>query len=131
MSEENINKKRCWISFRVKPEEYEKIHKLFRATTHRKLSEYARKVLLDKPVTIKYRNASIDEFLTDMIPVKNELNSTGKNFNQAVKKLHTIDQSDEVKIWLLLNEKLIENIHLKIQEIKSKIIQQKDRWSQE
>ena len=109
----------------------DKIHKLFRATTHRKLSEYARKVLLNKPVTIKYRNASIDEFLTDMIPVKNELNSTGKNFNQAVKKLHTIDQSDEVKIWLLLNEKLIENIHLKIQEIKSKIIQQKDRWSQE
>jgi hypothetical protein len=106
MSEENINKKRCWISFRVKLEEYEKIHKLFRATTHRKLSEYARKVLLNKSISIKYRNASIDEFLTDMIPVKNELNAIGKNLNQAVRKLHTIDRLDEVKIWLLLNEKL-------------------------
>jgi len=96
MSEENINKERCWISFRVKPEEYEKIHKLFRATTHRKLSEYARKVLLNKPVTIKYRNASIDEFLTDIIPLKNQLNAIGKNLNQVVRKLHAVDQSYKV-----------------------------------
>ena len=96
MSEENINRKRCWISFRVKPEEYEKIHKLFRATTHRKLSEYARKVLLNKSISIKYRNASIDEFLTDIIRLKNQLNAIGKNLNQVVRKLHAVDQSYKV-----------------------------------
>ena len=130
MSEQksNFNK---WIHIRLKEADYLHLKNGFAKSTDDRLSEYARKVLLNKPVTIKYRNASIDEFLTDMIPVKNELNAIGKNLNQAVKKLHTIDRSDEVKIWLLLNEKLIENIHLKIQEIKSKIIQQKDRWSQE
>ena len=95
MSEENVNRK-CWISFRVKAEEYDKIHKLFRATTHRKLSEYARKVLMNKPVTVKYRNGLIDEFLTDIIPLKNQLNAIGKNLNQVVRKLHAVDQSYKV-----------------------------------
>jgi hypothetical protein len=131
MSEQNMSKKKSWISFRVKPEEYDKIHKLFRATTHRKLSEYARKVLLNKPVVMKYRNASIDEFLTAMVPFKNELNAIGKNLNQAVKKLHSIGHSDEGKIWLYLNSKMIEEIHEKMQEIKSKINQSYERWLQE
>ena len=95
MSEENV-KRKYWISFRVKPEEYDKIHKLFRATTHRKLSEYARKVLMNKPVTVKYRNGLIDEFLTDIIPLKNQLNAIGKNLNQVVRKLHAVDQSYKV-----------------------------------
>src|SRR3954467_9450516 len=98
MMEQNISKKKRWISFRVKPEEYDKIHKLFMETTHRKLSEYARKVLLNKPVVIKYRNESVHELLSAMIQVKNELNSTGKNFNPAVKKLHTLNQISEFKI---------------------------------
>ena len=95
MSEEKTDKKKGWITFRVKPEEYDRIHKLFRATTHRKLSEYARKVLLNKPVVIKYRNESVHELLSAMISVKNELNPIGKNFNQVVKKLHTLNQISE------------------------------------
>ena len=74
----------------------DKIHKLFRATTHRKLSEYARKVLMNKPVTVKYRNGLIAEFLTDIIPLKNQLNAIGKNLNQVVRKLHAVDQSYKV-----------------------------------
>ena len=91
------NKTKNWISFRVKPDEYNKIHGLFSSTTCRKLSEYARKVLLNKPVVIKYRNQSADEFLSAMIPLQNELNSIGKNFNQAVKKLHTLNQISRVQ----------------------------------
>src|SRR6478609_11418951 len=90
MSEDKTNKKKGWISFRVKPEEYDKIHQLLNKTTHRKLSEYARKVLLNKPVIVKYRNESANEILSVLIQLKNELNATGNNFNQAVKKLHTL-----------------------------------------
>lgn len=70
MSEETDNKTKNWISFRVKPQEYEQIHKHFSTTICRKLSDYARKVLMNKPVIVKYRNQSADEFLSAIIPLK-------------------------------------------------------------
>ena len=129
MSEDKINKKKSWISFRVKPEEYDKIHQLLHKTTHRKLSEYAHKVLLNKPVIVKYRNESANEILSVLIQLKNELNATGNNFNQAVKKLHTLSQISEFKIWLFLYEKDIQNSIQKIEEIKTKIFQIYEQWS--
>ena len=131
MSENKTNKKKGWISFRVKPEEYDKIHQYLNSTTHRKLSEYARKVLLKKPVTVKYRNQTADELLSAMIPLKNELNSIGKNFNQAVKKLHTLNQISEFKIWLIMHEQDIKIGLHKIEEIKTKLIQIYEQWSRE
>ena len=131
MSEETKSKKKSWISFRVKPAEYDQIHKHFKTTTHRKLSEYARKVLLNKPVVIRYRNQSTDEFLTAMIPLKNELNSIGKNFNQAVKKLNAFSQFSEIKNWLIIFESDRKIMLEKMEEIKAKINQLYERWSQE
>ena len=131
MSENKINHKKGWISFRVKPEEYDKIHQHLNNTTHRKLSEYARKVLLNKPVIVKYRNQTADEFLSAMIPLKNELNSIGKNFKQAVKKLHTLNQISEFKLWLITHEPDIKTGLQKIEEIKTKLIQIYEQWSRE
>jgi MobC-like protein len=131
MSENETSKKKGWISFRVKPEEYDKIHQHLKNTTHRKLSEYARKVLLNKPVTVKYRNESADALLSAMIKFKNELNSIGNNFNQAVKKLHTLNQISEFKIWLIMHEPDIKTGLKKIEEMKAKLIQIYQQWSQE
>ena len=98
---EQVIQPKSWISFRVKPTEYEIINGLFAKSTCRNLSEYARKVLLQKPVTIRYRNESADEFLQQMLLLKKELNSIGNNYNQVVKKLHTLDHDPQIKRWLL------------------------------
>jgi hypothetical protein len=37
-----------------------------------------------------------------MIPLKNELNSIGNNLNQAVKKLHTLNQISDFKNWIIM-----------------------------
>jgi hypothetical protein len=131
MSENKTNHKKGWISFRVKPEEYDKIHQHLNSTTHRKLSEYARKVLLNKPVTVKYRNESADVIMTAMIQLKNELNPIGNNINQAVKKLHTLNQISEFKLWLIIHEPDIQISIQKIEEIKTKLIQIYEQWSRE
>lgn len=119
-----------WISFRVKPKEYELIHRHFTKTTCRKLSEYARKVLLNKPVTVKFRNQSADEFLEQMVQLKNELSAIGNNFNQSVKKLHTLDKIPDIKTWLLLNESTKNLFMKKVEEIKEKMTQIYELWSQ-
>ncbi len=119
-----------WISFRVKPEEYSKIYKSFQQTTCRKLSEYTRKVLLNKPVVIKYRNQSADSFLEEMILLKNELSAIGNNYNQAVKRLHSLDTIDQMKSWLLVYDSTHKSFINKVEEIKERLNQIYELWSQ-
>jgi hypothetical protein len=119
-----------WISFRVKPGEYNIIHGHFKKTTCRNLSGYARNVLLQKPVVIKYRNRSADDFLTEMVKLKNELNAIGNNFNQSVKRLHTLDKIYEVKTWLIFNEPVREAFMKKTEEIRNRMNQLYEIWSQ-
>jgi hypothetical protein len=128
MKEENKTPKQ-WISFRVKPEEYQIIYRHFEATTCRKLSEYARRVLLEKPVTVNYRNQSADEILSAMYQVKNELNAIGNNFNQAVHKLHTLDTVPEIKVWAMLNESSKQALLHKVEEIRIRMTQIFELWS--
>lgn len=118
------------VTVRFKPEEYNQVQKKFRASTCRKLSEYIRKVALNKPVVFTYRNQTGDEFLAEMVKLKNELNAIGNNFNQSVKRLHTLDGVDEMKAWVLLNEVSKQSLFRKIEEIKSRIIQLHEQWLQ-
>ena len=120
---------RAWISLRVKPDEYNKIHNHFSQTTCRKLSEYARNVLLQKPVVVKYRNQSADSFLAEMLQLKKELNAIGNNYNQAVRKLHTLDHAPEIYTWLTSNEITHELFLQKIAEIFEKLSQIHRLWS--
>ena len=131
MERKDNNAEKHWISLRVKPEEYAQIQRHFASSTCRKLSDYARKVLMNKPVVIRYRNQSADEFLSGMIQLKKELNSIGNNFNQAVKVLHTLRQIEEFKRWLLTYESDRQNLLEKVDEIKYKVQKIYEKWPQE
>ena len=119
------------VTVRFKQEEYNKLNASFKSTTKRKLSEYIRYVLLEKPMTVYTRNQSIDDLMTQLILLKNELSAIGSNFNQAVKRLHTMRNSAELKAWVLLNEKHKENFFKKVEEINQKIFQISSLWLQE
>lgn len=120
-----------WISFRVKPEQYEKIHNLFSKSTYRKLSEYARNVLLQKPVVFRTRNESADQFLIEMLLLKKELNAIGNNYNQAIKKLHTLNHIEEVKEWITKHERLHEAFLQQTVAILQKLNEIHRQWSSE
>jgi hypothetical protein len=129
MSDKN-QRVRQWISFRLKPEEYSQIDRRWKETTCRNLSEYARKVLLSKPVVIRYRNQSADQFLSEMILLKKELNAIGNNFNQSVKRLHAMDKVTEIRSWAILNESTKRSFMNKIVEIENRLEQIYQLWSQ-
>lgn len=118
------------ITVRFKPEEFERLQRHYKSTTCRKLSQYSRKILLNKPVVVNYRNQSVDEILAEMIQLKVELSALGNNFNQAVKKLHTLDQIPEFRAWVLLNEASKQSFLKKVEEIKIKMNKLYETWSQ-
>ena len=119
-----------WLHIRLKEDDYNRINNKFSKSTCRKLSDYARRVLLDKVITVNQRNQSLDDFMTEMIRLRNELNAIGNNFNQSVKKLHTLTQFNEFKNWLIVNEDNQKILLQKVEEIKSKINQISDKWLQ-
>jgi hypothetical protein len=117
-----------WLHIRLKEADYNKIHEKFEKSTDRKLSEYARKVLLNKPITVNQRNQSFDDFMTELMQLRNELNAIGNNFNQVVKTLHQMRELPEIKTWLLLNENSKKILLQKVEEIRLKIYQINDQW---
>jgi hypothetical protein len=127
MKEENKTPKN-WISFRVKQDEYLIIYSHFSSTTCRKLSEYARKVLLNKPVVINHRNQSADEILSVLNQIKNELSAIGNNFNQVVHKLHTLDTVPEIRSWAASNEISQQMLLHKTEAIRLILIQLYEQW---
>jgi len=119
-----------WLPIRLNEEEKRKLHLLYRRTICRSLSEYARAVLLKEPVTVLYRNVTADEFLVEMIHLKNDLNAIRKDFNQAVQKLDSLHHDAEIKAWALLNEKGKIILMKKMEEIGEKLTQIYEQWSQ-
>ena len=125
------NTRNKWLHLRLSEAEYKKIQNGFSKTTKRKMSDYARSILLNKPITIYTRSKSLDDFISEMILLRSELNSIGNNFNQSVKRLHTLDEISEIKTWAIINEKSKEIFIKKVDEIKEKINQISDKWLQE
>lgn len=119
-----------WLTVRLSETEEKKLLILFEKTTAQSLSEYARLVLLQEPVTVHYRNQSADELLPELVRLKNELNAIGNNFNQAVKRLHTTDQISEIKYWLLANEPVKERFLLNTDEIRELMTKTYQLWLQ-
>lgn len=130
MNEKKTNRTRL-VTLRLTVTEYEKIEANFKTTTCRKLSDYMRHVLLEKRLTVFTRNKSMDDFMTELILLRNELNAIGNNYNQVVKKLHLLQTIPELKTWLFINESAKESLVKKVDEIKLRINQFSDKWSQE
>ncbi len=117
-----------FVKMRMSNTEYEQLEKLWKRTTEKYISNYLRKVALQKPVAVTYRNASADDFLSSMLQLKKDLNNIGSNFNQAVKRLSTLEQIPEFRTWLILNESLQRAVVANIEEIKIRIAKLYDEW---
>ena len=129
METKNSNRTRI-IGLRLTADEYLKIEKKRKASTCRKLSEYVRRSLFEKPIVTTYRNSSQDDLMTELTKLRNELNAVGNNFNQAVKKLHTLSQIQEFKSWLIAYEvekKILQN---KLDEVRNNIKKMLEIWLQ-
>ena len=118
------------VVVRMNNTEFEKVENLRKKTTERYLSSYVRKLSLEKPVTVKYRNQSADDFLKQMLELKKELNGIGNNFNQAVHKLHILDKIPEFRFWILQYDGLQKSLVSKVEEIKLKVSQLYEQWLQ-
>lgn len=126
--EEEVRSK--MVVVRMNEQEYKLLEKFRKQTTEKNTGSYLRKVALQRPVTVKYRNESADDFLLDMLGLKKELHAIGNNFNQAVHKLHILERIPEFRIWVLQYDGLQKQLISKVDEIKNRMNQLYEQWLQ-
>ena len=129
MKEKNVSRPRI-IGLRLTLTEFEQLEKRLKNSTSNKLSDYFRRVLFNKPITVYHRNQSLDDFMAEMIVLRQELGGIGNNINQAVKKLHTLQQIAEFRQWIILYELEKKTLFNKVDEIKNRINKIADQWLQ-
>lgn len=129
MERENSNRTRI-IGLRLTSDEFRTVEQKWKASTCRKLSDYLRHALFEKPVVATFRNQSTDDFMTEMAKLRAELNHIGNNFNQAVKRLHTLSQIAEFRSRLVAYEAEKKMLFSKVDEIKTHIQKIAESWLQ-
>lgn len=100
MKKESKTSRSQWLHIRLTEEEKQFLSAQTKATTCRNASDYARQVLLKKPVVLKVRNGSQDELMAEITRLRNELKAIGTNLNQAAKKLNALYLVKDMEQWL-------------------------------
>lgn len=115
---------------RFKQAEYDQINNRFKKTRFRKLSEYVRSVLLGKPVTVFYRDKSMDDLLEEMISLRQELNAIGNNLNQAMRSINAAHGQADARLWMDLLGVVNGKLEPAIQQIRDQMNNYAEIWSQ-
>ncbi|WP_063747531.1 plasmid mobilization protein [Mucilaginibacter paludis] len=129
MENEEENRSKILLT-RLKPAEFTLIDNRFKKTRFRKLSEYIRSVLLDKPITVTYRDKSMDEALEELILLRKELNAIGNNLNQAVRNINSAHGHADTRLWVNLLGVINSKLEPSIIQIKDRMNNYADLWSQ-
>jgi hypothetical protein len=123
-------KRTMWLHIRLRPSEHAKLVSLKEKSTCAKIGEYARRVILNKPVTFRERNQSMDDFMHEMIRIRTELNAIGVNFNQSIHRLNMAKSISDIKRWIESNELIRNEFMIKVDIIKTRIEYFADQWLQ-
>lgn len=129
MKEKNTNRIK-WVHLRLTTDEMNLLKRRFEKSLCPKLSDFARKNMLGKPVILKYRNQSVDDFILEISRLRSDLNAVGNNYNQMVKKLHTLQQIPEFREWIYASLEQKEMLFDSIEKIKNCVLKLAEKWLQ-
>jgi len=117
------------VTIRLQQSEYEQLVQRFTTTTCRKLSEYVRDVLMNRPITVRHRNQSADEFLSVALKLKKELTGIGNIHNQVVRKMHLLQDKRDLVDWIAEQESVQNHLLEKVKELGETMDQIYQIWS--
>lgn len=109
------------LNIRLSQQEWDKVHKLASNTTCRSVSEYARKVLEEKPVKVFYRNKSFDELEEKMTDLLSRMESYAGTFTSLAKRMSILYNIPEIKAALPLLLASEKHFLLQMEEIKEQL----------
>lgn len=110
------------IAFSVSPQEFQTIYKEFSASTYTYLGRYVKSIVTKGPLTMYYRNKSVDELLAGMNEIINILLDIKAMHETALENIQTRTSTTE---WVLMKTQTvhtIETLKITIEEIRLQMI---------
>ncbi|WP_144603935.1 plasmid mobilization protein [Algoriphagus algorifonticola] len=126
MKEKNNNRNK-WLHLRLNGKEYEQIQKGFATTIYDKISDYARCLLLKKPVIAGYKDTTMQDILAGLTALRKDLHGVAVNYNQAVKKLNALGNL-EATSYLPQLEKEHKKVLVTLQSVDALIHKITEKW---
>jgi chromosome condensin MukBEF ATPase and DNA-binding subunit MukB len=130
MAEEKKTGRFRIIGLRLNAEELEKLETGWKGSTVKKLSEYVRRVLFGKRITVYSRSQSLDDLVAELAVLKKELHAIGVNFNQAVHRLNMLDHSPQMQVWVERFGRDRDRFFAMLEEVKLKVDSIGEQWLQ-
>lgn len=118
------------IHFRMDIDDYDLLLKNCKQTTCRSLSHYIRKCLSAGPVTVNYRNATMEELIVELSALRGELAQASRTFESAVDQLGSFQNAQQLGSWLLRFETEKRDLTTEIQSINEYIKKTAKQWLQ-
>ncbi len=101
------------------------------ASTCKTFGNYIRKASLQEPIVMTYRNLSADDFLEEMIQLKDELTAIGSSYALLLKNLQTFNHCAQIKTWVVWTESKRRIYESKVDQILEKLNQIHELWLQQ
>lgn len=124
----NIRNK--WLHLRLDEAEHQQLINQFNSTTERHLSQYARKILLGKPMIKMVKDTGLQDIQAVLFKMQKDLNGIGNNYNQMLHRLHLSDTCSEVRIWVKKYEIEKKTLFEAIKTIKEYLGKTSQKWLQ-
>lgn len=109
------------VGFKLTDEEFDLVETGWKKSNIIHLSEYLRRVLLEKPITFYTRNQSLDELMGELILLRRELNTIRTNLDEAILRLRASAHLTEGQYRLDQLERVQSQLVSHLADIKMKI----------
>lgn len=123
------NKRNKWLHIRLTDRELVQIQAYSKDTIQTSLSDFARRVLLKKPVVGRFRDTGTEELLKELTVLKRNLHGLATNYNQIAKKLNTAS-TDEIESSRIQVRKLEQSIQDSLEKVSDFLDQTAVKWLQ-
>ena len=126
----NNPKKYHHVYLGIPTAEYIEIENNYKKSTCRSLSEYIRNIIIHNPITIRYRDQSLEDLIEEIVLLNDHMKQAKDIGHQVLKKIKSDQQISQYKLLLTDFQNTIIHLDKRIEEIKIQIEKIVEKWSQ-
>jgi hypothetical protein len=126
----NKPKKYRHVYLGIPTAEYVEIEKKYKKSTCRSLSEYIRNIIIHNPITIRYRDQSLEDLIEEIVLLNDHMKQVKETGYQVLKKMQGDQEISQCKLLLREFQDTIVHLNKRIEEIKLQIEKIVEKWSQ-
>lgn len=113
---------------RLGKRKYEELRALLERSHHRTMSALLRDILMQKQITVKVHDASLDITMEELCRIRTELHAIGTNINQVTRRFHTEQLPGAQLNSALEIAKLYQQTDMKVSELFIIIAKLSEKW---